>query len=60
MPYAFRHRFAKVAHARQVELNLNDKDIAQVMGHTKEVHAANYARFIPDDTYDKFEKQLVA
>ena len=30
------------------------------MGHTKEVHEANYARFIPDGTYDKFKKKVVA
>ena len=30
------------------------------MGHTKEVHESNYARFIPDGTYDKFKKKVVA
>ena len=60
VPYAFRHRYAKVAHQRSVELNLNIKDIAFVMGHTTEVHQQNYARFIPTDTFSKFDKQLVA
>ena len=60
MPYSFRHRYAKFSHARSVELNLNTKDIALVMGHTKEVHDSNYARFIPDGTHDKFAKQLAA
>ena len=60
VPYSFRHRYAKISHARSVELNLNTKDIALVMGHTKEVHDKNYARFIPDGTHDKFAKQLAA
>lgn len=59
-PYSFRHRYAKVAYARSVQLNLSTKDICLVMGHTKEVHDQNYARFIPDGTHDKFAKQLVA
>ena len=60
VPYAFRHRYAKVAHERSVELNLSTVDIAFVMGHTPEVHQQSYARFIPTDTFSKFEKQLVA
>jgi len=60
VPYAFRHRYAKVAHAKSVELRLTLKDIAFVMGHTVEVHQQNYARFMPEDTYAKFEKQLAA
>jgi len=60
VPYAFRHRFAKTAHARSVELDLTIKDIAFVMGHSIEVHQQNYARFIPTDTFSKFDKQLVA
>ena len=60
VPYAFRHRYAKEAHARSVEMNLTIKDIAFVMGHTVEVHQQNYARFMPDDTFAKFEKQLAA
>ena len=59
-PYSFRHRYAKVAYARSVQLNLSTKDICLVMGHTKEVHDQNYARFIPDGTHDKFAKQLVS
>ena len=58
VPYAFRHRFAKTAYARSIELGLTTKDICLVMGHTKEVHEANYARFIPDGTYDKFKKKV--
>ena len=60
VPYAFRHRYAKVAHERSVELNLSTVDIAFVMGHTPEVHQQSYARFIPTDTFSKFDKQLVA
>ena len=60
VPYAFRHRYAKVAHARSVELGLTIKDISFVMGHTSEVHQQNYARFIPDGISDKFAKQMVA
>ncbi len=60
VPYAFRHRYAKVAHQRSVEMNLTIKDIAFVMGHTVEVHQQNYARFMPEDTFAKFEKQLAA
>ena len=60
VPYAFRHRYAKEAHARSVEMNLTIKDIAFVMGHTVEVHQQNYARFMPEDTFAKFEKQLTA
>ena len=60
VPYAFRHRYAKEAHARSVELNLTIVDIAFVMGHTPEVHQQSYARFIPTDTFSKFDKQLVA
>ena len=60
VPYAFRHRYAKEAHARSVELNLTTVDIAFVMGHTPEVHQQSYARFIPTDTFSKFDKQLVA
>ncbi len=60
IPYAFRHRYAKAAHQRSVEINLNIKDIAFVMGHTTEVHQQNYARFIPTETFSKFGKQLVA
>ena len=41
-------------------MNLTIKDIAFVMGHTVEVHQQNYARFIPTDTFSKFDKQLVA
>ena len=59
-PYSFRHRFAKVAHARSVQLNLTLKDISFVMGHTTEVHQQNYGRFIPKGTFNKFAKQLVA
>lgn len=59
VPYSFRHRFAKEAHSRSVELGLTLKDIAFVMGHTVEVHQQNYARFIPKDTFTKFAKQLV-
>ena len=58
VPYAFRHRYAKIAHSRSVEMNLSIKDIAFVMGHTVEVHQQNYARFMPEDTHAKFEKQL--
>ena len=60
VPYAFRHRFAKVAHERSTELGLSIKDISFVMGHTSEVHQQNYARFIPDGISDKFAKQLAA
>ena len=60
VPYAFRHRYAKEAHARSVELNLTIVDIAFVMGHTPEVHQQSYARFIPTDTFSKFDKQLIA
>ncbi len=60
VPYAFRHRYAKEAHARSVEMNLTIKDIAFVMGHTVEVHQQNYARFMPEDTFAKFEKQIAA
>ena len=60
VPYAFRHRYAKIAHSRSVEMNLSIKDIAFVMGHTVEVHQQNYARFMPEDTHAKFEKQLAA
>ena len=60
VPYAFRHRYAKVAHSRSVELGLTIKDISFVMGHTSEVHQQNYARFIPDGISDKFAKQMVA
>tara|TARA_Y100001970_G_scaffold229335_1_gene284442 strand:- start:1812 stop:1937 length:126 start_codon:yes stop_codon:yes gene_type:complete len=38
VPYAFRYRYAKVAHERSAELNLSTLDIAFVMGHTPEVH----------------------
>ena len=58
--YAFRHRYAKIAHSRSVEMNLTIKDIAFVMGHTVEVHQQNYARFMPEDTHAKFAKQMVA
>ncbi len=60
VPYAFRHRYAKVAHERSVELGLSNVDIAFVMGHTPAVHEQNYARFMPTDTFSKFDKQLVA
>ena len=60
VPYAFRHRFAKIAHARSVQYDLTLKDIAFVMGHTTEVHQQNYGRFIPKGTFNKFAKQLVA
>ena len=60
VPYAFRHRYAKIAHSRSVEMNLSIKDIAFVMGHTVEVHQQNYARFMPEDTHAKFEKQIAA
>ena len=60
VPYAFRHRYAKEAHARSVEMNLTIKDIAFVMGHTVEVHQQNYARFMPENTHAKFEKQIAA
>ena len=60
VPYAFRHRYAKIAHSRSVEMNLTIKDIAFVMGHTVEVHQQNYARFMPEDTHAKFAKQMVA
>ena len=60
VPYAFRHRFAKVAHERSTELALSIKDISFVMGHTSEVHQQNYARFIPDGISDKFARQLAA
>ena len=60
VPYAFRHRFAKVAHERSTELALSIKDISFVMGHTSEVHQQNYARFIPDGISNKFAKQLAA
>ena len=30
------------------------------MGHTPAVHEQNYARFMPTDTFSKFDKQLVA
>ena len=60
VPYAFRHRYAKVAHSRSVELGLTIKDIAFVMGHSLEVHQKNYARFIPSDISKKFAKQIAA
>ena len=60
VPYAFRHRFAKTAHARSVELGLSIREISFVMGHTPEVHQQSYARFIPDGVSDKFAKQLAA
>ena len=60
VPYAFRHRFAKVAHERSTDLGLSIKDISFVMGHTSEVHQQNYARFIPDGISDKFARQLAA
>ena len=58
VPYAFRHRYAKVAHARSVELGLSVKEISFAMGHTREVHDQNYARFIPTDVSKKFAKQF--
>ena len=60
VPYAFRHRYAKIAHSRSVELGLTIKDIAFVMGHSLEVHQQNYARFIPTDISKKFAKQIAA
>jgi len=39
-------------------MNLTIKDIAFVMVHTVEVYQQNYARFMSEDTFAKFEKQL--
>ena len=50
--YSFRHRYAKAAHAR----GCLTKNIAEAMGHTKEVHDANYGRFMPDGTTEMFKE----
>ncbi|MBO8204799.1 hypothetical protein [Prochlorococcus marinus] len=60
MPYAFNQRYTKVTYQRREELNLNIKDISFVMVHEKEVHQHNYTRFIPTDTFAKFEKKMGA
>ena len=52
VPYTFRHRYAKASHAK----GFPTKNIAEAMGHTKEVHDANYARFQPDGTGEMYEK----
>ena len=50
--YSFRHRYAKAAHAR----GCLTKNIAEAMGHTKEVHDANYGRFMPEGTTEMFKE----
>ena len=52
VPYSFRHRYAKASHA----MGFPTKNIADAMGHTKEVHDANYASFQPDGTVEMYEK----
>ena len=52
VPYTFRHRYVKASHAAGIPLT----NIATAMGHTTEVHHQSYARFIPDDTADLYDK----
>lgn len=46
VPYSFRHRYAKTAHAANIPV-LN---ICEMMGHTLDVHQKSYARFAPSKT----------
>ena len=50
--YSFRYRYLKVSHAEGFHIT----NICKAMGHSQEVQLKNYSKFLPEGTFEIYDK----